>query len=60
MSARPNATEGIANPELVARLGRGDERALRTLHRRYASLVFTVAVRFVDAAGAEEMCKTSS
>ncbi len=55
MSAQPDATEGIADPELVARLGRGDERALRTLHRRYASLVFTVAVRFVDAAGAEEI-----
>ncbi|HEX4627655.1 MAG TPA: sigma factor, partial [Gemmatimonadales bacterium] len=53
MRAPPDPTEGDA--ELVARLGRGDERALRDLHRRYASLVFTVAARTVDAAGAEEV-----
>lgn len=40
---------------LVARWGLGDEDALRTLHQRYAALVFTVAVRFVDAATAEEV-----
>jgi DNA-directed RNA polymerase specialized sigma24 family protein len=39
---------------LVARLGQGDEAALRVLHQRYAALVFTVASRFVDAAAAEE------
>lgn len=40
---------------LVARLGAGDEEALRTLHQRYAALVFTVAARFVDAATAEDV-----
>jgi RNA polymerase sigma-70 factor (ECF subfamily) len=55
MTAQPDPAEGMADPELVARLGRGDERALRTLHRRYASLVFTVAARVVDAASAEEI-----
>ncbi|AKU95987.1 RNA polymerase sigma-70 factor [Labilithrix luteola] len=40
---------------LVARLGSGDEEALRSLHQRYAALVFTVAARFVDAATAEEV-----
>jgi RNA polymerase sigma-70 factor (ECF subfamily) len=40
---------------LVARLARRDERALRILHGRYASLVFTVAARIVDAAAAEEV-----
>ncbi|HTB72747.1 MAG TPA: sigma-70 family RNA polymerase sigma factor, partial [Polyangiaceae bacterium] len=48
-------SEPLADSELVARIGRGDERALRTLHRRYASLVFTVASRVVDAAAAEEI-----
>jgi RNA polymerase sigma-70 factor (ECF subfamily) len=40
---------------LVARLGRGDEDALRTLHQRYAALVFTVGARFVDTGTAEEI-----
>ncbi len=57
MSAQPDTVEGITDPELVARLGQGDERALRTLHRRYASLVFTVAARVVDAAAAEEIAQ---
>ncbi len=48
-------SEPLADSELVARIGGGDERALRTLHRRYASLVFTVASRVVDAAAAEEI-----
>jgi RNA polymerase sigma-70 factor (ECF subfamily) len=55
MSAQPDTPETATDPELVARLGQGDERALRTLHRRYASLVFTVAARVVDAAAAEEI-----
>jgi RNA polymerase sigma-70 factor (ECF subfamily) len=55
MSAQPDFPEGVSDAELVARVGRGDERALRTLHRRYASLVFTVAARIVDAAAAEEV-----
>ena len=40
---------------LVARLGRGEKDALRALHHRYAALAFTVAVRFVDAATAEDV-----
>jgi RNA polymerase sigma-70 factor (ECF subfamily) len=40
---------------LVARMNGGDEEALRTLHQRYAALVYTVAARFVDAAAAEEV-----
>jgi RNA polymerase sigma-70 factor (ECF subfamily) len=40
---------------LVARLGARDEEALRTLHQRYAALVFTVAARLVDSATAEEV-----
>src|SRR5579859_6184877 len=40
---------------LVARMCTGDEDALRTLHQRYAALVYTVAARFVDAAAAEEV-----
>jgi RNA polymerase sigma-70 factor (ECF subfamily) len=55
MSAQVESADGVADADLVARLGRGDERALRTLHHRYASLVFTVAVRIVDAGAAEEI-----
>jgi RNA polymerase sigma-70 factor (ECF subfamily) len=57
MSARLDTPEGegVPDEELVARLGRGDERALRALHRRYASLLFTVAARVVDAGAAEEI-----
>ncbi len=55
MSAQAGPSEAVADSELVARVGQGDERALRTLHRRYASLVFTVATRVVDAAAAEEI-----
>jgi RNA polymerase sigma-70 factor (ECF subfamily) len=40
---------------LVARLAQRDESALRELHRRYAALVFSVAMRFVGAASAEEV-----
>jgi RNA polymerase sigma factor (sigma-70 family) len=54
-SVQPDSTEGVTDPELVTRLGRGDEFALRALHRRYASLVFTVAARVVDASAAEEV-----
>jgi RNA polymerase sigma-70 factor (ECF subfamily) len=55
MSAPLDTPEGVSDLELVARLGRGDERALRVLHRRYASLLFTVAARVVDASAAEEI-----
>ncbi len=55
VSAEADTAEGATDAELVARLGRGDERALRALHRRHASLVFTVAARVVDAAAAEEV-----
>jgi RNA polymerase sigma factor (sigma-70 family) len=55
VSAQQDSPEGVTDPELVARVGRGDARALRTLHRRYASLVYTVATRVVDAAAAEEV-----
>jgi RNA polymerase sigma-70 factor (ECF subfamily) len=56
MSAHPpDSSDGVTDPELVARVGRGDARALRTLHRKYASLVFTVATRVVDPARAEEV-----
>jgi RNA polymerase sigma-70 factor (ECF subfamily) len=55
MSAQSEPSEVLADSELVASIGRGDERALRTLHRRYASLVFTAAARVVDAAAAEEI-----
>ncbi len=55
MSAQPDTSETLSDGDLVARMGQGDERALRTLHRRYAALVFTVATRVVDAAAAEEI-----
>jgi RNA polymerase sigma-70 factor (ECF subfamily) len=55
MSVQSGPLEPDADVELVARVGQGDERALRALHRRYASLVFTVAARVVDAAAAEEI-----
>jgi RNA polymerase sigma factor (sigma-70 family) len=55
MGAELEAYGKLADPDLVARLGSGDERALRALHRRYAALVFTVAARMVDAAAAEEI-----
>jgi RNA polymerase sigma-70 factor (ECF subfamily) len=44
-----------SDESLVARMGKGDEDALRALHQRYAALVYTVAARFVDAAAAEEV-----
>jgi RNA polymerase sigma-70 factor (ECF subfamily) len=55
MSAQPDTSEAISDTDLVARIGQGDERALRALHRRYAALVFTVATRVIDAAAAEEI-----
>ena len=55
MSAQPDTSETVSDGDLVARVGQGDERALRSLHRRYAALVFTVATRVVDAAAAEEI-----
>jgi RNA polymerase sigma-70 factor (ECF subfamily) len=55
LTTQPTAPE--TDVALVARLGRGDEDALRALHRRYAALVFTVASRFVDAATAEEVAQ---
>jgi RNA polymerase sigma-70 factor (ECF subfamily) len=55
MTAQPDGPDSAGDLELVASLGQGDERALRALHRRYASLVFTVAARVVDSAAAEEI-----
>src|SRR5579859_2281588 len=55
MSAHPQSSEEAADAELVARLGGRDESALRALHRRYASLLFTVAARLVEPATAEEV-----
>jgi len=55
MSVKPESPEAAADQELVVRLSKGDQGALRTLHRRYASLLFTVAARMVDAAAAEEV-----
>jgi RNA polymerase sigma factor (sigma-70 family) len=59
LGAKPPSTVARDSPDsdegLVARLGRRDEDALRALHHRYAALAFTVAVRFVDAATAEEV-----
>jgi RNA polymerase sigma-70 factor (ECF subfamily) len=43
------------DPELVRRLGTGDENALRVLHQRYAALVFTVCARYLDTAAAEDV-----
>jgi RNA polymerase sigma-70 factor (ECF subfamily) len=55
-TTRPSpATPHEADAALVERLGAGDDEALRTLHQRYAALVFTVAARFVDAATAEDV-----
>jgi RNA polymerase sigma-70 factor (ECF subfamily) len=50
---RPAAQE--TDVALVAQLVTGDERALRVLHARYASLVFSIAARIVDASAAEEV-----
>lgn len=55
MSAEHDAYPSLADPDLVARLATGDEHALRTLHRRYAALVFTIARHLVDTAAAEEI-----
>jgi len=53
--ALPEGPAREKDEALVAKLGRGDEDALRALHHRYAALVFTVAARFVDPATAEEV-----
>ena len=55
ITARSREIAGATDEALVARLGVGDQDALRVLHQRYAALVFTVAARFVDAATAEEI-----
>jgi RNA polymerase sigma factor (sigma-70 family) len=55
IAGQPQETARETDEALVARLDQGDEDALRTLHRRYAALVFAVAARFVDAATAEEV-----
>lgn len=55
-SAAPDRRAGHdRDEELVARLGSGDENALRALHQRYAALVFTVAARIVDTTTAEDV-----
>ena len=56
-TSRERAQASVHEPdeELIARLGRGDEDALRSLHHRYAALVFTVAARLVDGTTAEEV-----
>jgi len=56
-ATQPQQTARETDEALVARLGLGDEDALRALHHRYAALVFTVAARFVDAATAEEVAQ---
>ncbi len=52
ISAEARDTDDLA---LVSSLGRGEEAALRALHRRYASLVFTAAARIVEPAAADEV-----
>lgn len=54
-SAQAESPSSVGDEELVARLGSGDENALRVLYRRYASLVFTVAARVVDSSAGEEV-----
>jgi RNA polymerase sigma-70 factor (ECF subfamily) len=53
--AHPHAESRESDEAVVARLAHRDENALRELHRRYAALVFSVAMRFVGAASAEEV-----
>src|SRR4051812_13085446 len=55
MSAQVESRSSEGDEELVARLGTGDETALRALYTRYAALVFTVAARIVDSAAGEEV-----
>jgi RNA polymerase sigma-70 factor (ECF subfamily) len=54
-AGRADAAGRPTDESLVAALGAGNEDALRTLHQRYAALVFTVASRLVDGATAEEV-----
>jgi RNA polymerase sigma-70 factor (ECF subfamily) len=53
--ARPDPQSRESDEAVVTRLAQRDEAALRELHRRYAGLVFSVAMRFVGAASAEEV-----
>lgn len=39
--------EPVADPELLRRMRRGDERALEALYARYGGLVYTLALRIV-------------
>jgi RNA polymerase sigma-70 factor (ECF subfamily) len=57
LATQPERSARESDEALVARLALGDEDALRSLHHRYAALVFTVAARFVDAATAEEVAQ---
>jgi RNA polymerase sigma-70 factor (ECF subfamily) len=50
------AQSSIADSELVARAGSGDERAMTDLYDRYGAVVYTVAYRVVgERADAEEV-----
>jgi RNA polymerase sigma-70 factor (ECF subfamily) len=55
MSAQAESLSSDGDDELVARLGMGDETALRVLYIRYAALVFTVAARITGSAAGEEV-----
>jgi RNA polymerase sigma-70 factor (ECF subfamily) len=41
------SAEPIADPELLARMRRGDDAALETLYARYGGLIYTLALRIV-------------
>ncbi len=49
------AASDDSDEQLVRQLGTGDENALRILHKRYASLVFTVCARYLEMTAAEDV-----
>jgi RNA polymerase sigma factor (sigma-70 family) len=49
--------DDLSDEELMAHLAAGREEALVPLHARYASLVFGLAARSLDAAAAEEIAQ---
>jgi len=59
MTSHPEAAASASDPDLVAAVARGDERAVAEVYRRYSGAVWAVAQRVCgDRAAAEDVCQT--
>lgn len=59
MTSHAEAAASASDPDLVAAVARGDERAVAEIYRRYSGAVWAVAQRVSgDRAAAEDVCQT--